>query len=49
VVLNAGAAIYAAGLSDSLAAGVDKAREVISSRAAEKKLNELVQLTSSMQ
>ena len=49
VVLNAGAAIYAAGLSNSLAAGVDNAREVISSRAAEKKLNELVHLTSSMQ
>ncbi len=42
VVLNAGAAIYAAGLVVSLAAGVTKAQEVIASGAAKEKLNALV-------
>lgn len=42
VALNAGAAIYAAGLVDSLAAGISKAQEVIASGAAKKKLNALV-------
>lgn len=42
VVLNAGAAIYAANLVDSLAAGVAKAQEVIASGAAREKLNALV-------
>jgi len=49
VVLNAGAAIYAAGLSSTLAEGVDKAEEVISNGAAGKKLQELVRLTGSLQ
>jgi len=42
VALNSGAAIYAAGLVGSLAAGVSKAQEVIASGAAKEKLNALV-------
>jgi len=47
VLLNAGAAIYVAGLTDSHAAGIEKAIEVIDSGAAKKKLSELVSLTNS--
>ncbi|MGD9000743.1 MAG: anthranilate phosphoribosyltransferase [Granulosicoccaceae bacterium] len=47
VVLNAGAAIYAAGLVDTLEAGIKKAREVIASGAARDKLAALVSLSSS--
>ncbi len=46
VALNAGAAIYAAELTDSLSAGVNKALEVIASGAARKKLDELVQFSN---
>lgn len=42
VQLNAGAAIYVAGLAASLQEGVKKAGEVIASGAAKKKLDELV-------
>ncbi len=42
VVLNAGASLYAAGLADTLAAGVKKAGEVIASGTALDKLDELV-------
>lgn len=49
VALNAGAAIYVAGLADSLAAGVQQARRVIASGAAREKLERLVALTRSMQ
>ncbi len=42
VALNAGAAIYVAGLTDSLQAGVAKAQEVIASGAAREKLDALV-------
>lgn len=42
VALNAGAAIYAADLADSLAAGIDKALAVIASGAAKAKLQALV-------
>lgn len=42
VSLNAGAAIYAAGLKDTLAAGVARAQEVIASGAAKQKLDALV-------
>ncbi|NOR80478.1 MAG: anthranilate phosphoribosyltransferase [Methyloprofundus sp.] len=42
VALNAGAAIYAADLVSSLAAGITKAQEVIASGAAKEKLNALV-------
>lgn len=46
VCLNAGAAIYAAGLADSLAAGVDRAKEVIASGEAAAKLDQLIQATN---
>jgi anthranilate phosphoribosyltransferase len=43
VLLNAGAAIYVAGLADSLAAGISKAGEVIDQGLALAKLNALQQ------
>lgn len=49
VALNAGAAIHVAGLSDTLASGVDKAQKIIASGAAGEKLEELVQLSNNMQ
>lgn len=42
VALNAGAAIYAAGLTDSLADGVDRAREVMASGEPRRRLEALV-------
>jgi len=42
VLLNAGAAIYAANITDSLGAGIEKAREVIASGAARAKLEALI-------
>ncbi len=42
VALNAGAAIYAAGLADSLADGVDRAREVMASGEPRRRLEALV-------
>jgi anthranilate phosphoribosyltransferase len=42
VVLNSGAAIYAANLTDTLAAGIDKAGQIIASGAARAKLDALV-------
>jgi len=45
VVLNAGAAIYAADLVSSLAEGVDKARKVIAAGQAARKLQEYVEAT----
>ncbi|MFA7387119.1 MAG: anthranilate phosphoribosyltransferase [Thiohalobacteraceae bacterium] len=46
VLLNAGAAIYAADLVDSLAQGVVRAAEVIDSGAAGKRLDALVQVSN---
>ena len=46
VVLNAGAAIFAADRADSLAAGIAQAREAIESGAAEKKLDDLIEFTN---
>ena len=46
VLLNAGAAIYVAGLADTLAHGVQKATETIASGAAKNKLQQLVQLSN---
>jgi anthranilate phosphoribosyltransferase len=46
VCLNAGAAIYAAGLADSLAAGVERARQVIASGEAAVKLEQLITATN---
>lgn len=47
VVLNAGAAIYAADLVATLEEGVQKAREVIASGAARERLDRLVQVSNS--
>ena len=46
VLLNAGAAIYAAGLSDTLAHGVKKAAETIASGAARNRLAQLVHISN---
>ncbi len=48
VALNAGAAIYVAGLAPSLEAGVKKAAEVIASGAARAKLDALVALSKKL-
>ena len=48
VALNAGAAIYVANLSVDLAAGVDQAKEILSSGAALEKLSELVDFSQSV-
>ncbi len=45
VILNAGAAIYVAGVVDNLAAGITTAQKTIESGAALKKLHELVVLS----
>jgi anthranilate phosphoribosyltransferase len=45
VVLNAGAAIYAAGVADSIAEGIERARGVIASGAARARLDEFVATT----
>ena len=42
VALNAGAALYAAKLADSIGAGLQLARAAIASGAARRKLDELV-------
>ncbi len=47
VLLNAGAAIYTAGLAESIADGIAQARRVISSGAAYDKLQALIQLSQS--
>jgi anthranilate phosphoribosyltransferase len=46
VCLNAGAAIYVAGMADSLAAGVTRAQQVIASGEAAEKLDQLVNKTN---
>ena len=46
VLLNAGAAIYVAGLCDSLENGVKKAAEIVASGAAKKKLEQLIQVSN---
>ncbi len=48
VQLNAGAALYVAGLAESLGGGVDRARQVIADGAAGRKLDELVQFCASL-
>jgi anthranilate phosphoribosyltransferase len=47
VLLNAGAALYAAGLAGDIRAGVERARGAIASGGARRKLDELARLTSS--
>jgi anthranilate phosphoribosyltransferase len=46
VLLNAGAAIYVSGLADTLAHGVKKAAEIVSSGAAKNKLQQLIQTSN---
>lgn len=46
VSLNAGAAIYAAGLTSSLADGVKKAQQVIASGSVSEKLEQLIAITN---
>ncbi|WP_440224651.1 anthranilate phosphoribosyltransferase [Dokdonella sp. MW10] len=45
VTLNAGAALYAAGVADSIADGIDKAREALASGAARERLDTFVRTT----
>lgn len=46
VLLNAGAAIYVAGIVDDLRFGVERARQIIASGEASQKLAELIELTN---
>ena len=48
VVFNAGAALYAANVADTIQAGIGKARAAIESGAAKSKLEQLVALTRSL-
>ncbi len=48
VLMNAGAAIYVSGVTDTLEAGVDKAREVLTRGAARERLESLVQFSNSL-
>ena len=48
VILNAGVALYAANVVDSMAAGVQKARTAIESGAAKIKLTQLVDLSQGL-
>jgi anthranilate phosphoribosyltransferase len=45
VALNAGTALYAAGVADSIASGLTLARETIASGAARAKLDDFVRVT----
>lgn len=47
VALNAGAAIYASGIADSLQAGVDAAKQAIASGAAKQKFKDLIEFSNS--
>jgi anthranilate phosphoribosyltransferase len=44
--MNAGAAIYVAGITTSLQAGIAKAAEVIDNGAALEKLNQLIECSN---
>lgn len=48
VLLNAGTALYAANLVDSIGAGVARAREAVASGAARAKLDEFIRFTQGM-
>ena len=48
VTLNAGAALYAANVADSMANGIEKARAVLESGAARLRLQQLAQLTQQL-
>jgi len=45
VALNAGAALYAADVVDSIAAGIERARDAVASGAARAKMEEFVAVT----
>ncbi len=47
VCLNAGAAIYVAGVAENIAAGIEKAKQSIASGAAAERLETLVRISSS--
>ena len=46
VMLNAGAAIYIGGKADSLAEGITRAKELVASGAAKKKLEEFIAISN---
>ncbi|RYF67905.1 MAG: anthranilate phosphoribosyltransferase, partial [Comamonadaceae bacterium] len=48
VLLNAGAALYAADIAPSISAGIDKARAVLDSGAARQRLAQFVQVTQQL-
>jgi len=48
VVLNAGAAIYTAGLADNIKDGIETAKQVIANGEAAKKLDDLVEFTQKL-
>lgn len=48
VLLNAGTALYASGVADSIADGIKRAREAVSSGAAHAKLTQFASLTQSL-
>jgi anthranilate phosphoribosyltransferase len=48
VILNTGAALYAANVADSVKAGIEKARAAVESGAAKAKLEQLVNLSKSL-
>lgn len=48
VVLNAGVALYAAGVADSISSGIRRAREAVASGAASAKLRQLVALSQQL-
>ncbi len=48
VILNAGTALYATGVADSIADGIARARDTIASGAARSKLDQFVQVTQQL-
>ncbi len=48
VVLNAGVALYAANVADSMQAGIDLARQALASGAAKAKLSDLIRVATSL-
>ena len=48
VALNAGAALYAAGVAASIAEGIERARAAIASGAARRKLDDFVAVTQKL-
>ena len=48
VILNAGAALYAADIAGSIAEGIERARAAVASGAARKKLDAFVALTKKL-